>query len=196
MNDVIAAAQSLAVETVRGPIDVRVTGPSGGIGITDFLAPAAVIVAAFLAYLFATKNVKREIAAAETRQATELRHDRELQVLAGTRETVDDATKALSSAIDAFAEFFAKTLGAEFVHHQMENAPEGSEIREAFKGRWVEMASETTDDTGLAVTRLSALQAALLRLRLRFPRITICASNTAAPSTPSINSTTCTGEKG
>jgi hypothetical protein len=164
---VIALAQSVILETMRGPIDVHITGPNGS--LSDYLGPATVLVAAYLAYLFATKNVKREIAAAEKRQQTELRHDRELQVLAGNRATVDNATEALTNAIDAFAGFASKVLGVEMVRRQMEGAPKDSEDREVFKGRWIEMTSEATSEMSTAVMRINALQATLLRLRLRFP---------------------------
>ena len=92
-----------------------------------------------------------------------------MQLTAGIRATVDDATEALTGAIDALAGFASKTLGTEHVRRRMEAAQQDSEGRETLKTKWLELASETTSEMSIAVTRINALQAALLRLRLRFP---------------------------
>jgi hypothetical protein len=164
---VFAAAQSLTLEAPRGPIDVHVTSTDGGLIV--YLGPLAILIAAYLAYVFATRNVRREMAAAEKRQEKQLQHDREMQAIAGSRAALDDVTEVLTSAIDGITGFASNLLVTELTRRKMEAAPEGSEHRAAYEAKWHEMASTTTAEMSIAVTRLNALQPALLRLRLRFP---------------------------
>lgn len=162
----IAAAKNLALEAAQRPIDVHVDtggGPSG------YLGPAAILVGVILAYVFATKNVRRELAAAGKRQVRELRHDREMQVIAEKRAVLDDATEVLISAIDALSGFASNLLATELTRRKMEAAPEGSEHREAYANKWHKMISDTTAEMTTTVARINALHPALLRLRLRLP---------------------------
>jgi hypothetical protein len=166
-STVLAAAQALRLEAPSGPIDVHVTGTDAG--LIAYLGPLAILGAAYLAYRFATKNVRREIAAAEKRQERQLQHDREMQAIAGSRAALDDVTEVLISAINGITDFASNLLATEMTRRKMEAAPEGSEQRAAYEAKWHEMASTTTAEMSIAVTQLNALQPALLRLRLRFP---------------------------
>ena len=140
--------------------------------LIHILGPAAIVVAAvagaILAYKLSSRNVEREMRAADSRQANQLQHDRDLRATEDKRATVDSVTEELTAGIDAISDFAASQQVAELAKNEMELAAPGSE-QVAYRAIWEERIDETNAQMSKAVTRTNALQAALVRLRIRFP---------------------------
>jgi hypothetical protein len=171
--NVIAAAQNLVLETSKGPIDVHVSQDRDCLDtLIQILGPAAIVVAAvagaILAYKLATRNVEREMKAADARQENQLRHDREMRATEDKRGTLDSVTESLTAGIDAIGDFAAAQLVAENVKREMNLASDGPE-KVAYEAQWKIRTDETNEQMSRAVTRTNALQASLVRLRIRFP---------------------------
>jgi hypothetical protein len=145
---------------------------NGGTRVSEILGPAAVVIAALLGAAFASRyasrNVAKELLAADERQRRELRHDQKMRAREATRATIDEVTGALTRAMDTYAIYAAEVMTMEDIMNDLKEAEEGSqrkkEIEDA-RDKHLSLLTEKMLDSHNANLQLSP---ARLRLRLRF----------------------------
>jgi hypothetical protein len=161
VKEFVITAAALQVEVLNG-------GPR----LSEILGPAAVVIAALLGAAFASryasKNVAKELLAADDRQRRELHHDQRMRAREATRATIDEVTNALTRAMDTYAIYAGESMTVEDILNDLKAADDESEEKkkiEAAHDRHLGILTEKMLDSHNANLQLSP---ARLRLRLRF----------------------------
>jgi hypothetical protein len=157
----IALKQPLEVEQVGGP-----SLP------WDLLGPAAIVLAAFIgavaAAWYASRNVRKELNAADLRLRRQLKHDQEMRSREAIRRTLDQVTDVLTEAMDALADFVGEVVSCGEHARDADAAVGGSKEQQEARRALTESMEAVTRSMTTTQGKVMKLSAARLRLRLRF----------------------------
>jgi hypothetical protein len=166
----LVALRGFGSMAVLSVLEVHLVG--GPSSLAQLAGPAAIVIAAlagaYFAARYASRNVARELKAADRRLRLQLRHDQSMRSREATRETLDDVTDNLTNAMNSLAAYTAALMTIEQITGALEEASDESQ-KENIQRSLDRLDDEIAKRRQLSHDAAAQLPPAQLRLRLRFP---------------------------